>query len=284
MKLAGENFSVTPLAPFGERWTPERGPVAVDGWVNTDIHAVVEAMKRAKLVVMDSTQVSPDWRYVEDRSESQIPQVAHSGFSNPIAVQMLSAEGLAGDTSYARNADLVEAARCHVGILRAAHVAASPETRQRFGLDITLEQYTRPGEEYYSYSPLEPLSRMRDALYGNVQQLTGHMWVAGQDLRAVSTESLELLTVYRLLRDFYVAIARDTAKFTQRWDERPQSTVFNYQDEGERFTAPENLVYHFSDPDGGEGRAPLRCNAILGDFFDRDGKYQLFTDAVRHAW
>lgn len=281
MKLAGENFEVTRLVPFGERWTPKKGSLAVDAWVKRDIEAVTEEVKRAGVAVIDSSRIAHDWDFVRDGKENHVPHLDSSGFAEPIVVQMLHAGGLRGPTSYAKNAELVEAAKTHLDDLKAAHAAASEDTRTRFGLNSTLEQYTRPGQEYYSASPLESLPRIRAELFKLYQQGTGVLWVAGQDPNEVRREWDELIEVYGHLSHFYENIARYTAKLVHPWTDQASTTVLSYQNEIDRFLDPESVVYHFSDPDGEiEHATPLKRNAILGEF-GRDSRHALFTDVMR---
>jgi hypothetical protein len=281
MKLAGENFEVTRLVPFGERWTPEKGPLVVEKWIKRDIGAVIEKVKAAGVAVIDSTRIARDWGFVPEGRENHVPHVDSSGFAEPIAVQMLHADGPRGPTSYAKNAGLVEAAKDHLADLKAAHAAASEDTRTRFGLNSTLEQYTRPGQEYYSASPLESLPRIRDELFKLYQQRTGSLWVAGQDPAEVRREWDELTVVYGHLSRFYENIARYTAKFVHPWTDQAATTVLSYQNEIDRFFDPESVVYHFSDPDGAiEHPTPLKRNAILGEF-GRNSQHVLYTDAMK---
>lgn len=274
MQLAGKEFSVDKLEPFGEVWTP-RQPLLVDSFLEGtrqgDIGEIVQAVREASVVVIKDSSVGRYWLPVPPDPISSIAHTDVGPYSDPVALHMLhSKEGRAVDTSYARNADLVAATKSCIQDLRDLVATTPKDICEEYRLGELLERYEHP-EAYYSFDFLDPHTRMGNDLGQMNQQMDGFsLWIAGQNLDEIRAKYPKLLAAYRGLMEFYRKVSATSQQLVHSWSSNPNTTVLAYQDPTDRFTESERVISHFrTSPNIEPDEKPIHRDLVLGDSFSQ---------------
>ncbi|MEK9159773.1 MAG: hypothetical protein AAB383_03510 [Patescibacteria group bacterium] len=258
MRLAGKEFTVENLAPFGERWVPTEGGLFVDKWLKQNLPEIVQAVRKAKLAVLQNTQIGANWEKRPVNPRDEIPHIDNDpSVANTIGVvQILHAEGPRGPTGYSKHPYLELAAQSHADLLKQAWEQASPTVQKLYQLEDLWRMYAERRVPYV-YKDTEAHFRLM------------------RDMQVYP----ELRSTFELLDAFYRRVARDCQKVVHDWTQEPGSTVMAYQGFDEQFKPDRPVVNHFAvDSTGNPDGAPLHRNFILNTKRFDEPEYRLFRD------
>lgn len=242
-----------------------------------DIDAAAGLIAERLLLVIENTSVANIWQHVSidfsDRAMTVIPHL-DSARGGIVVGHMLHSDGVREATSYALDKDLTAAMRQHAIFLR-DFVAQLPEDIKReFSLDYLLRDLDSDSPLIYLLAQAEDkLSMILNALHN----IPPAPIVDCPRRKKLQQRYKDLNLLYSKLRAYYLHVAQDTQKYTHRWSEHPNSTVFAYQNEEFKWSDeedPARLVYHYRD-------VSVPCEILDENPLRRN--YIIRTDGGRHS-
>lgn len=285
MRLAGKEFSVDRLRPFGEVWTPSK-PISMDeflaGEKRGDLAEIVQAVRRVGVAVIGDSSIGEDWRPVPAYPTDSIASTVKGPYADPVAVQAKHAkEGHSIGDSYARPSDLVVAAKTNIRLLRDLVRSTPEDICERYRLEELLERYEHP-EAHYSFDFLDPPEKMSRDLGQMAQQLRGPLWIAGQDLEEIGDGYPTLFQTFVALVKFYRVVSATSTQYVHNWSTHPNTTVLAYQDPTDQFSDPNRVVHSFkTDLNTGRDPRPIHQEIVLGDLFGGGSNYVPFSEVLK---